>query len=280
MSARAVGTVTVSFGLLTIPVKIYLAASSENFSFNMLTPDGNRVKQKLVDSVSGDEIERSACLKALEYEKGKYITFTDGELSLFGVEKNTALELSEFVDNKYFDPIQIEKTYYIAPDKGAERSFLLLTRTMERLGKVAIGKWQTRGRDNLVMIRPDLTGKLVMHQLFFANEIRAYEYQFSAKSEPNEKEIELACRLVNSLASPDFNASNYNDQYAERIRAAIDSKLSGGLGVEQQVAVAPSPVIDLAALLERSLAAVPARPAVMDIPNVTDPPVKGKKSKK
>jgi DNA end-binding protein Ku len=146
----------------------------------------------------------------------------------------------------------VEKTYYLVPDKGAEKSYRLLARSMERAGKVAVGKYYARGRDNLVMIEPN-NGELVMYQLYYQSEVRAFEYKFSNASEPGVRELELAQKLIRKLCSKGFNPSKYYDQYAERIRTAIDAKVSGDGTVKVAASKPPTEVVDLASLLERSL---------------------------
>ncbi len=262
---RSVGSPTISFGLISIPTKVYLAASGERFSFNMITPTkddgkgnitgGNRVKQKLIDAVTGEDVEKGDCLSGYEYAKDQYVTFTDQDIDSLAGERSNAIELQEFVDNSAFNPVQVEKCYYLAPDKGAEKSYRLLSLTMEKSGKVAVGKWYARGKDYLVILAPT-NGYLTMFQMYYANEVRAFEYQFSDKSLPSEPEIALAKKLIGQLSTKQFDVKKYNDEFAERIRAAIDVKINGG---EQLAAIASAPqrnIIDLMELLKASVAAV------------------------
>jgi DNA end-binding protein Ku len=267
-AARSCGSPTISFGLLSIPTKLYLAAASESFSFNMITPDGNRVKQKLVDAVTDEEVQRGDCDRGFEYTKDQFVIFTDDELDSLAGEKANSIELAEFASDTVFDPLQVEKAYYLAPDKGAEKAYRLLVRTLEKTGKVAVGKWYARGKDHLVILIP--TGKdsatrhLTMFQMYYANEVRGFEYQFSDKSEPTEAEVEMAKMLISKLSTKNFDVKKYNDEFAERIRTAIDAKIADP---EQEVKAGGKtnvPTMDLLAMLKASLEQTkPSEPAVV-----------------
>eukprot|EP00697_Spironema_sp_BW2_P014219 gnl/Spiro4/4614_TR2305_c1_g1_i2.p2 gnl/Spiro4/4614_TR2305_c1_g1~~gnl/Spiro4/4614_TR2305_c1_g1_i2.p2 ORF type:complete len:338 (+),score=36.67 gnl/Spiro4/4614_TR2305_c1_g1_i2:2784-3797(+) len=293
-AARSCGSPTISFGLLSIPTKLYLAAASESFSFNMITPlkedaegnvsGGNRVKQKLIDAVTGEEVQKGDCDRGYEYAKDQFVIFTDEELDSLAGEKANSIELVEFASDTVFDPLHVEKAYYLAPDKGAEKAYRLLVRTLEKTGKVAVGKWYSRGKDHLVILVP--AGKdsaslhLTMFQMYYANEVRGFEYQFSDKSEPTEGEVEMAKMLISKLSTKNFDVKKYNDEFAERIRSAIDAKIADP---EQEVKAggkSTASVVDLLALLKASLEQTePAKvaPVVMEKP-ATPKKKKGKKA--
>ena len=267
MGQRAAASATISFGLISVPVKFYLSASNESFSFNIITQDGNRVKQKLVDSVTGTDVDKETCNKGYAYTKDQYIVFTDEELKALEGPNQNQVELTEFIDDTNFSPIMVEKAYYVGPDKGAERSYRLLTETLAQMGKVAVARWYSRGKDHLVTLVPTEGSPsgpgdagshyLTMFQLFFPSEIRPFEYSFSQATEPQPNEIELAKKLVGMMSSDQFDPTRYSDQYAERLREAIETKRSAGPAqVGQNVSpVNQAPAFDLAAMLQASLGA-------------------------
>jgi len=247
---RAVASSTICFGLVSIPVKAYLAASPETFSFNMITPAGNRVKQKLVDAITGEEVERKNTLKGYEIEKDKFITFTDEELKSLEGEKSNTMEITEVVDFRPA-PHQIEKAYYLAPDKNGDKSYRLLIKALEKTNSSAICKWYSRGKDNLIALVP-VGDVLMMFQLYYADELRDFSPTLNAKSEPSDKEVDLACKLLGQLTSPEFKLDKYKNEYVERLRTAIARKQSGAeVKVENKSDETPS--LDLEALLIGSL---------------------------
>lgn len=253
MASRAVASPTISFGLLSIPTKAYLAAASESFSFKMVSPDGNPIKQKTFDAVTDKEIERGDCGRGHEYEPGKILSISDDEIESLAGDKSNLIEVAEFVSNSNFDPIQIEKCYYLAPDKGAEKPYRLLTRALEKMSKVAVAKWFTRGKDHLVVLKPT-NGYLTMFQMYYANEVRAFDYQFSDTSEPGDQELLLAKKLINQLSKEEFSAKSFRDEFAERVRAFIDKKLSSDSAKVTAVGGTSKPnVMDLVAVLKASI---------------------------
>lgn len=251
---RSVASPTISFGLISVPTKAYLGASSESFSFKMITPEGNLVKQKIFDAVTDKEVPRGDCLKGYEYAKDQYLTFTEADIDALAGDNQNSIELKEFVDDSAFNPIQVEKCYYLAPDKGAEKSYRLLTTTLENLGKVAVGKWYTRGKDHLVILKAT-GGHITLFQMYYANEVRAFEYQFSDKTAPTDQELALAKRLINQLSTKQFDVKKYSDEFAERIRAAIDAKINGGEETVAPATTAKPNIIDLMELLKASIEA-------------------------
>lgn len=249
---RSVGSGIVSFGLVSIPIKAYLTASSESFSFNMITPDGNRVKQKLVDAITLKDVERADTKKGYEYEKDKFIVFTDEELKQLEGERSNHIEIKEVTNNIKLNPATVEKAYYLAPDKS-DKAYRLLVKCLSATKKVAVCKWLTRGRDHLVALAP-MGDLLMMFQMYYAHELRKFPFAFSKNSEPSDKEVDLANRLLGQLSSDKFDLESYKDQYAERIKIAIARKQAG----ETIEVIKDAPVqdaFDLSALLESSLKA-------------------------
>lgn len=247
-SMRAVANPTITFGLINISVKAYLTAAEESVRFNWLSPQGNRVKQKLFDANTMEEIERKDTTSGYEVEKDVFISFTEAELELVSGDKQDVIELNEFVCDVDISPTKVERSLYLAPDKS-DRSYRLLHHCMRADNKVAIGKWYTKKKDHLVALVAD-GDLIVMHQLYYNNELRELGINFAQGSEPAEKEIELARSLVDSLTSEAFSISSYQDEYAERIKNAIAVKQSGKKLTARSV---KKTQFGLAELLEKSL---------------------------
>jgi len=254
MPARAIGSAVISFGLVSIPVKLYTAASSEQVRFNMLDArNGVRIKQQYVSSADGKVLEKNEIIKGYEYARDQYVTFTDEELKKLEADRSNHVEIVEFVPLETFDFLQIEKTYYLSADKGGDKAYRLLSQSMERKGKVAVGRWAARGKEQLVLIRP-YKGGLVVHQLYYSNEVRSFEeVDDTAKFTFSDKERDLAERLIEQLSTEQFTPEQYHDEYADRVRAAVDQKVQG----QQIVVSAEAPraqIIDLFEALKKSIA--------------------------
>jgi len=254
MAARAIGSVTISFGLVSIPIKVYSSSVSEKrISFNMLEKDtGQRVKQQYVSQKSGDVVPRSEMVKGYEFAKGQYVTFTNDELKQFEAEANKSVEIKEFVPLEKVDPIYFTSAYYVGPDKGADRPYALLRAAMEKTGRAAVAKWATRGKQYLVMLRPMDEG-IVMQQLRYADEIRSLGEIPIGDAEVSDSELELAVQLIEQIASDGFDASRYEDEVKKRLEEAVEAKVEG-----QEITAAPeeeprAKVIDLMDALKKSL---------------------------
>lgn len=250
--ARSVQSAILTFGLVTIPVKLYTSASAENVKFSMITPAGNRVKQKWVDEITGEEVAQSACSKGYEHEKGQWVVFSRDEVKALEAEKNPCIEIQSFVPAGAFDALEVEKTYYLGADKGGDKGYILLSQAMGRAGRVAVARFCSRGREHLIIVKP-YRGGLVMHQMFFLPEIRDFgEVMPSRTYTFHPAEEQMADRLIQSLTSTGYQAAAYQDGYVERVRQAAAQKVSGQ---EVQVAAAPAapPTSDLLAALQASL---------------------------
>ncbi len=253
MGMRASGSGTISFGMVSIPIKMYTAQSSKAVKFNQLTPAGNRTKQKLVDSETGEEVERSELLKGFEVAKGQYVSFTQAEIKSLAVESDKVLDIKEFVDMATVDLLAVEKTYFLAPDKGGDKGFSLLARVLKHECKAAVAQWCSRGKEHLVLVRAYRNG-LVMHQMYYADEVRDYaDVDFAREVEVSEVEVELAGKLVGMLDTGAFDPSKYTDSYRGRVEAAVELKMAGQ-EVTVPASAAKPPVGDLLKALEASLA--------------------------
>src|SRR5215831_14039921 len=222
MPPHSTGSGTVSFGLVSIPIRMYTAASSESISFNQLHPKcGGRVKQQLLCPTCNEVVERSSLVKGYEFAKDQYVQFTEDELKALEGEASKMIDIVEFVPLAKVDPIYFEKTYYLGPDKGGEKAYRLLSDAMEKAGRVALAKFVMRGKENLVLIRAAQDG-LMLHTMYFADEIRNFgevDKGEDAKLKPGE--LELAQRLVKELSSEAFKPEKYDDDYRKRVLEAV-----------------------------------------------------------
>lgn len=254
MIARAIGSGTISFGLVSIPFKVYTAASSHNLSFNLLHQKcGGRMRQQYLCPVDNAVVERTDMVKGFEFAKDQYVQFTEEELKKLESPKIDSLEITEFVPEETVDPIHVEKSFYIGPDKGGDKAFQLLAQAMLGAGRIAVGRYWTRGRQQVVFIRPYKDG-LVLQYIFYSNEVRSYDEIAPGKDKAAFKDIELemAQKLIAQLSSAEFKAEKYKDEYQDRVRAAVDQKVAGheiSLSDEAPKAL----ITDLFEALKRSL---------------------------
>ena len=254
MPSRAVATGVISFGLVSIPVRLYTATSSEQVRFNMLdSRHGVRVKQQYYSPVDGKVMDKGEIIKGYEYARDQFVTFTDEELKALEADRSNHIEIVEFVPIETFDFIQIEKTYYLGADKGGDKAYRLLSDAMTAKKKVAVGRWAARGKEQLVVIRP-YQGGLAIHQLYYGNEVRSFaDTDDTATFTFTDKERELAEKLIDQLSSKEFDAEKYKDDYADRVRAAVEQKVAG----KEVTVAAEAPraqIIDLFEALKKSIA--------------------------
>jgi DNA end-binding protein Ku len=225
---RAIASGQIAFGLVTIPVKLFSAAeSSERISFNMLHQDcGSRVQQQLFCPKDERTIERSEIVKGYEFSRGQYVLFSEDELKAMEEKATQSIEISEFVPRDKIDPIYFSKAYYLAPDRGAERAYTLLSKALEQTGRWALAKYAARGKQYLVVLRP-LGKGLVMQQLYYPNEIRAVEDLDIGEAIVKDNELKMAVQLAEMGATEEFHPEQYRDEVADRIRELIQKKIEG-----------------------------------------------------
>jgi DNA end-binding protein Ku len=255
MSARAIGTANISFGLVSIPVKLFSAAdTSSGISFNMLHGKcGSRVKQQYICPKEDNiVVPRDEIRKGYEFAKDQYVLFTTEELKALEEEARQTVEVTEFVPMAQIDPVYFDKAYYLGPDKGGSKAYWLLSETLKRTGRVALAKYAARGKQYLVMLRP-MDGGLVMQQLLYADEVRPIS-EIGLDREPvQDAELKLATMLVEQRATDRFRPEAYEDEVKKRIQAQLKRKIETG----EEISSAPSPesgeVIDLMEALRRSL---------------------------
>ena len=254
MAARATNSTTIAFGLVSIPVKIYTATSEVKVTFNQLHAKcGGRLKQQAMHCPAcAEPVERDDIAKGYEVAKNQYVQFSEEELKALEAERFATLDIVEFVPESSVDLLHVEKSQYLGPDKGGEKAFNLLAAAMRQTGRIAVGRQWSRGKVNLVLLRPYQKG-LILHHVYYANEVRSYdEVNLGPDVRISEQESELAVRLIDQLSQPAFAPERFQDEYLARVEAAVAAKQAG-----QEITTAPEPtaakVTDLFAALSASL---------------------------
>lgn len=254
MPPHSIGSGTLSFGLVSIPVKMFTAASSAGVSFNQLHEKcGGRIKQQLHCPACNEIVDRSALVKGYEFAKEQYVRFTDEELKRLEAEASPTIDIAEFVPLEQVDPIYFEKSYYLGPDKGGDKAYRLLSDAMEQAGRVALAKYVMRGKESLVLIRAS-QGGLMLHAMYFADEIRDFgEVDKGKDATIKPGELALAQKLIEELSNPQFQPDQYHDEYRGRVLAVVESKVEGKEITSGAPQVARTQVIDLMEALKQSL---------------------------
>jgi DNA end-binding protein Ku len=253
---RSIASLTISFGLVAIPVKLYSATvASERISFNLLrAKDGSRVKQQYLAVNDGKPVERSEMTKGYEFAKDQFVSFTPEELKALEDATTHSIDIGQFVPLESVDPVYFDGTYYLAPDKGGAKPYALLSTALSRTQQCAIGRWVSRGKEHIVVIRAIDDG-LAMHQLHFQAEVRSVKDVGLEPTTVSEAELKLAEQLIDHLSAKRFDPNEYHDEFKGRVEAAIQRKVAGkevSLN-EAPVAKAGGNVIDLMAALKASL---------------------------
>jgi DNA end-binding protein Ku len=263
MSARPIAAGTISFGLVSIPVKLYAAAdASAGVSFNMLhAKDSARLKQQYICTKDGEIVPRDQMVKGYEFSKDRYVTFTPEELKALEEQSTQSIEVVEFVPIAKVDPVYFDRTYYVGPDKGGAKAYALLSEVMKDTGRVALARYAARGKMYLVMLRP-FEGGVVMQQLLYADEVRPFAEVPLEPAEVSSKELDLAKLLVEQRAADAFKPETYEDDVKKRVLGLIQKKVEG-----QDISIAPpeaggAQIIDLMEALKASLAKKPEAAAV------------------
>ena len=254
MPPRSLGSGTISFGLVSIPIKLYPAASSQGISFNLLHAKcGNRIRQQRFCPVCNEVVEREGLVKGYEFAKDQYVKVSDEELEALEGEASKAIEISEFVPLVKVDPVYFEKSYYLGPDKGGEKAYRLLSDAMTQAGKVALAKFVLRGKENLVLIRSAQNG-LMLHTMYFADEVRNFdEISKGESAKISGAETNLALRLIDELSSEEFKPEQYEDEYRQRVLNLVNTKAEGKEITVAEPQVHRAQVIDLMEALKESL---------------------------
>jgi DNA end-binding protein Ku len=255
MPPHAIGSATISFGLVSVPIKMFSAGeSSAAISFNWLhKKDGSRLKQQYVCAKDGEKVEDADRVKGYEFAKGQYVIFTKEELKALEEKGTGSIEVMEFVDADTVDRMYMDRVYFLGPEKGGDRAFALLGEALKKTRKVAIGQWAARGKQYLIMIRP-LGHGLAMEQLRYANEVRSIDEVPIPKIEVKRAEIDLAVQLIQQAASEAFEPAKYEDTVKQRILEQIERKVEGKEITEEPAEAPKTQIIDLMEALKASLA--------------------------
>jgi len=257
----AIWTGSISFGLVTVPVRLVSATRSLDVRFNQLDADtGARIRYRRVSDATGEEVPTEKIVKGYEIEPGQYVVMEPDELAALQPKKSRAIEIEDFVDLADIDPVYFEQPYYLIPDKDAAKPYRLLVDVMTELGKVAIGRFVLRSKEALVAIRP-VDGVLCLETMRYSDEVLAADRDApmpEPATEPSKKELEMARQLVNALAGT-FDPEKYHDEYREELLALIERKAAGEEIVAAAAPDEPAKVLDLMAALEASLARTGAR---------------------
>ncbi|HSR70406.1 MAG TPA: Ku protein [Acidobacteriota bacterium] len=254
MATRSMGKATVSFGLVSIPIKIFTSSdSSSSVSFNLLDPESKtRLRQQLINA-KGDVVERKDAIKGYEFAKDQYVTFTQEELRELEAQANKTIEISEFIPAKEIDPVYFDKAYYLSPDQGGERAYALLAKALQKSGRVALARYAARGKEYLVMVRCMGDGALVMQHLRYQEEVRALDEIPLPQVEVKEPELDLAMQLIDQVSHEEFHPENYRDTVSKRVRELIEKKVEGEDIVSTAGEAPQAQIIDLMSALKASL---------------------------
>ena len=256
MPPRPIASLTISFGLVSVPVNLYSATeASSSLRFHLLTKDGSRVRQQYVSERSGQVVARDRLVNGYEFEKDRYVLFDPGELKALEDAESTSIEIVAFIPFDAVDPLYYEKAYLLAPDERGAKPYRLLHDAMRQAGRSALAKWTWKARQHVVQLRP-ADGGLVLQQLFFANEVRKPGELEIEPASVSAAELKLALELVEQYAQPSYDPGAFADEEKARVREAIERKIAG----EQIVAAGHEPgapagaqIIDLMQALRASL---------------------------
>jgi DNA end-binding protein Ku len=270
MPARSIGTATISFGLVSVPVEVFSTGeSAASVSFNMLHKDcGTKLKQQYICPKHEVVVDRENTVKGREFAKGQYVTFTPEELKALDEKATNSIDVIQFLPLASVDRLYLDKAYYLGPGKGGDKAYRLLAEALKKTGRAGLGQYAARGRQHLVLLRPR-DGVLVMEQLYYADELRSPKEVPLGEGEVKPAELNLAVQIIEQGATEEFQPEQYHDTVRERVLEAIQKKVEG-----QEITAEPEPekggkILDLMEALKASLAkgekkeaeAKPERPA-------------------
>ncbi len=240
-----------TFGLVSLPIRLFSAARAESVSFNLLhKSDNSRIKQVTYCQAEDKPVPRSELVKGYEYEKDHYVVIEDEDIKKVAPKTAKVMEILEFVETKDVDPVYLESSYYMAPDGGGEKAYALLFEALRKSGYSGVAKIAMHNREHIVILRPGQRG-ILLHTMYFTNEIRQVDEFRTDLDLVKEKELALAGTLIEALAAK-FEPEKYKDTYRENLMGMIQTKIKG-----QKVVEAPephvAPVIDIMEALKRTL---------------------------
>ncbi|MYH51203.1 MAG: Ku protein [Gammaproteobacteria bacterium] len=255
MAARAIGTSSISFGLVTIPVKLFATSKSgARVSFNWIDrKTGVRVRQQYFNPDNNQVVPKDDMVKGYQFAKNQFVVFEPDELKVLEQPKTDAIEIAEFVPAEQVERVYFDRAYYLGPDRGGARAYRLLAAALEQTGRVAVARFATRGKQYLVMVRPYRDG-LMLEQLRYQAEVRSWDEVPVEEGEINPAELDLAVQMIEQRTAEEFQPDDYKDEVRERQLELIQQKIDG-----EQITVAPSAepqaqIIDLMAALKASIA--------------------------
>jgi DNA end-binding protein Ku len=277
-------SVTVSFGLVAIPVNVYSSVvTAERMSFNFLrAKDGSRVRQQYIAVNDGEVVPRSEITKGYEFSKGQFVIFSAKELKELEDKTSRTIDITEFVPLQSVDPIYFAGTYLLAPEKGGAKPYALLARSLSESELCAVGRWVSHGKEHIVVLRP-LDGGLAMHQLHFHAEIRSMKDLGIETAKVSDAELKLARQLIDQLAAKKFDPTEYADEFKGRLAAAVRRKIDGkeiSVAAEAGTAQSEGNVIDLMQALKKSLGGKPEGGATRRSPKRATSSATGKASRR
>jgi DNA end-binding protein Ku len=283
MAARSIASLTLSFGLVSIPVKLYSATeTSSAVKFNLLAKDGSRLKQQYVSEKDQTVVQRADMVKGYEFEKDRFVLFSAEELKALEEASSPAIEIMAFIPQKSVDPLFYDKAYLIAPDKRGGKPYALLAQAMRQSGRCALAKWAWKSKQYVVQVRPVEDG-LVLQQLLYADEVRSLKDLNIEAVSVSAAELQLALQLIAQISEDAYDPAQHVDEEKKRILAAIDEKISGKQVVASAHDEQPSTaqVIDLMEALRASLGkkTAAAKPAVVEPAAEPEPAVDAKERK-
>jgi DNA end-binding protein Ku len=280
--ARSIWTGAISFGLVTVPVKLYSAVNRKTVRFHQLSgTTGVRISQRRVDPSTGDEVPYEEIVKGYELTPDRYVIIEPGELEALEPKKTKTIEIEDFVELSDIDPIFYDHPYYLAPSAGGAKPYRLLLDAMRESGRVAVARVVIRSKEQLVALRPMREGNVLgMSTMLFADEVvdpdTIDEVEAASEVETTDRELDIAKQLIESLAGP-FEPEKYRDEYRDEVLSLIERKAAG-----EEIAVQPAaeeeaePVPDLMAALKASLDAVRERDGDAEEEKPKKAPAKGK----
>ncbi len=255
MAARSIASLSLNFGLVSIPVKLYSAtATSSTVHFNLLAHDGSRLRQQYVSEKDHSVVPRAEMRKGYEFEKDRFVLFSAEELKALEEASSPSIEIMAFIPEKSVDPLYYDRAYLLAPDKRGAKPYALLSEAMRKSGRCALAKWAWKTKQYVVQVRPVDDG-MVLQQLLYADEVRSLEDLNIEPVAVSTEEMQLALQLIDQISEEGYDPAKYVDEEKQRILAAIDKKIAG----EQVVASArgeeprTAQVIDIMDALRASL---------------------------
>lgn len=261
MAARSIATLSLSFGLVSIPVKLYSATeSSTGVHFNMLHSCGSRLKQQYLCIAENVVVDRADVIKGYEFDKDRYVTFAPAELKALEESARHTVDIVSFVPASTVDPIYFDKAYFLTPDKRGAKPYRLLMEAMRASGRCALARWVWKGKQYVVQVRPGDDG-LILQQLLYADEVRSMKELDIEAADIQKGELQLALQLIDQISAEAYDPAGFKDEEKARVLAAIDAKIGGQQIVESAApdSSADAKIIDLTEALRASLA--PRKPA-------------------